>query len=96
MQLHYLGHRVVDNRLGLEAGVELTLARGCAQRKAAIAMLERSDQGLAALGAGRANAARDFDWGLRDQWVTPRIALNNQGGEVRSLETRNMLACRAS
>ena len=78
-RLCYLGHLLTENRHGLVVDVELTQADGYAEREAALAMLERSVQGRATLGADRAYDARDFVWDLRGLGVTPHIAQNERG-----------------
>ncbi len=59
--------------------VELTEADGYAEREAALAMLERSVQGPATLGADRGYDTRDFVWDLRALGVTPHVAQNERG-----------------
>ena len=58
--------------------IDLTEANGYAEREAALAMLERSVQGLATIGADLAYDTRDFVWDLRGLGVNPRIAQNGR------------------
>ncbi len=78
-RLCYLGHLLTENRHGLVVDVELTEADGYAERDAALAMLERSVQGPATLGADRGYDTRDFVWDLRGLGMTPHVAQNERG-----------------
>ena len=75
----YLGHALSENRHGLVVDVELTEADGYAERRAALAMLERSVCGPATVGADRADDTRDFVWDLRALGLTPHVAQNERG-----------------
>ena len=78
-RLCYLGHLLTENWHGLVVDVELTEADGCAERRAALAMLERSVCRPAAMGAVRAYDTRDFVWDLRALGLTPHVAQNQRG-----------------
>ena len=61
--LSYLGHALVENRNGLIAAAMVTHADGCAERDAALLMLQNKQQGRArriTVGADKAYDTKDF------------------------------------
>jgi len=79
-KLAYLGHVLMENRNGLVADIELTLATGTAEREAAAGMLE-FQRGLTSkpmtVGADKAYDTHNFVQQLRELRVTPHVAQNN-------------------
>jgi IS5 family transposase len=75
-KLCYMGHVLTENRNGLVVGVALTEADGFAERKAALALLDRCVSGRATLGADRGYDSRDFVAHCRERRVTPHVAQN--------------------
>jgi transposase len=87
-RLSFMGHTLMENRNGLVVDCELTRATGTAEREAALTMIKRSRQGgrkaakrmarktRVTLGADKGYDAQDFVLTLKDQQVTPHIAIN--------------------
>ncbi len=79
-KLAYLGHVLMDNRNGLVADVDLTLATGTAEREVAEKMLKsqrRSKSKRLTVGADKAYDTHDFVKQLRQMKVTPHVAQND-------------------
>ena len=86
-KLCYRGHLLTENRHGLVVDVELTVADGYAERRAALHMLDRQRPGRATLGADRGYDTRDFVAGLRARGVTPHVA-QHQAGRRSAVDRR--------
>ncbi len=89
-----MGHALMENRNGLIVDCELTKASGTAERDAALAMIRRSRKTAkrtvaktrVTLGADKGYDAEAFVFTLKDQKVTPHIAINgmvSKTGKVR-------------
>jgi hypothetical protein len=74
-RLAYLGHVLMENRNGLVAGAEATLATGTAEREAAAAFNQRLPKG-ATLGADKDYDAEAFVEDLKARGIAPHIAIN--------------------
>ena len=74
-RLAYLGHALMENRNGLAAAAEATLATGTAEREAAAAFSQRLPKG-ATLGADKGYDAEAFVEGLKARGIEPHIAIN--------------------
>lgn len=74
-KLAYLGHALMENRNGLVAGAEATLATGTAEREAAERLSERLPEG-ATLGADKNYDAEGFVEGLKAKGIEPHVAVN--------------------
>ena len=74
-RLAYLGHALMENRNGLVAAAEATLATGTAEREAAAAFSQRLPKG-ATLGADKGYDAEAFVEGLKARGIEPHIAIN--------------------
>jgi transposase len=74
-RLSYLGHALMENRNGLVAAAEATLATGTAEREAAARMSERLPEG-ATLGADKNYDAEAFVEGLKARGIEPHVAIN--------------------
>lgn len=84
--LCYMGHALMENRNGLAVAGTVTHATGTAERKAALALIDRPRRrrshrsirrpGRVTLGADKGYDASDFITALREQGVTPHIAIN--------------------
>jgi transposase len=74
-RLCYLGHALMENRNGLVAAAEATLATGTAEREAAAAFSQRLPFG-ATLGADKGYDAEAFVEGLKARGIEPHIAIN--------------------
>src|SRR6185437_12597839 len=72
-RLCYLGHALMENRNGLIAAAEATLATGTAEREAAARMSERLPKG-ATLGADK-GYAEAFVEGLKAREIKPHVAI---------------------
>jgi len=84
-RLAYLGHVLMENRNGLVAAAEATLATGTAEREAAARMSERLPKG-ATLGADKGYDAEAFVEGLKAREIKPHVAINgtvSKHGKVR-------------
>src|SRR6202789_4091607 len=73
-RLAYLGHALMENRNGLVAAAEATLATGTAEREAAAAFSQRLPFG-ATLGADKGYDAEAFE-GLKARGIAPHVAIN--------------------
>jgi transposase len=74
-RLAYLGHVLMENRNGLVAAAEATLATGTAERVAAAAFSQRLPFG-ATLGADKGYDAEAFVEGLKARGIEPHVAIN--------------------
>jgi transposase len=74
-RLCYLGHVLMENRNGLVAAAEATLATGTAEREAAALFSERLPKG-ATLGADKGYDAEAFVEGLKARGIAPHVAIN--------------------
>ena len=74
-RLCYLGHALMENRNGLVAAAEATLATGTAEREAAAAFSQRLPKG-ATLGADKGYDAEAFVESLKARGIEPHIAIN--------------------
>ena len=84
-RLCYLGHVLMENRNGLVAAAEATLATGTAEREAATRLSERLPKG-AALGADKNYDAEAFVDGLKARGIEPHVAINgtvSKHGKIR-------------
>src|SRR6202453_133622 len=79
-RLAYLGHALMENRNGLVAAAEATLATGTAEREAAAAFSQRLPKG-ATLGADKGYDAEAFVEGLKARGIEPHIAINGTGSK---------------
>jgi len=83
-RLCFMGHALMENRNGLIVDCDVTKATGTAERQAALAMIRRSRRGKTGvvrkarvtLGADKGFDAEDFVLKLKQQDVTPHIAIN--------------------
>jgi len=83
-RLCFMGHALMENRNGLIVDCELTKATGTAEREAALTMIKRSRKtrnrtlckARVTLGADKGYDAEGFVFKLKDQKVTPHIAIN--------------------
>jgi transposase len=76
-RLCFMGHVLMENRNGLAVDAILTRATGTAERKAALAMLDRGTRvGRITVAADKAYDVTSFVEDLRDRKVTPHIAVN--------------------
>ncbi len=74
-RLCYLGHALMENRNGLVAAAEATLATGTAEREAAERLSGRLPKG-ATLGADKNYDAEAFVEGLKGRGIAPHVAIN--------------------
>jgi len=74
-RLCYLGHALMENRNGLVAAAEATLATGTAEREAAERLSGRLPKG-ATLGADKNYDAEAFVEGLKARGIEPHVAIN--------------------
>ena len=74
-RLAYLGHALMENRNGLVAAAEATLATGTAEREAAAAFSQRLPKG-ATLGADKGYDVEAFVEGLTARGIAPHVAIN--------------------
>jgi transposase len=78
-KLSYLGHALVENRHGLIAAAMVTHADGCAERDAALLMLEQKQRNRSrpiTVGADKAYDAKDFVTTARELGVTVHVTKN--------------------
>ena len=80
-RLCYLGHALMENRNGLVAAAEATLATGTAEREAAAAFSRRLPKG-ATLSADKGYDAEAFVEGLKARGIEPHIAINGTGASM--------------
>ncbi len=93
-RLSYLGHALMENRSGLVAAAEATLATGTAEREAAARLSERLPEG-ATLGADKNCDAEAFVEGLKARGIEPHVAINgtvSKTGKVRKTAVPNAVA----
>ena len=74
-RLGYLGHALMENRNGLVAAAEATLATGTAEREAAERLSGRLPKG-ATLGADKGYDVEAFIEGLKGRGIAPHVAIN--------------------
>ncbi len=84
-KLAYLGHALMENRNGLVAAAEATLAAGTAEREAAARLSEGLPEG-ATLGADKNYDAEAFVEGLKAKGVVPHIVVH--GGPSKTGKAR--------
>jgi len=90
--LCYMGHALMENRNGLVVETELTRADGCAERAAALAMINRYSSGSTrrlTLGADKGYDANGFVRDLRAMCVTPHIAAKARHSAIDGRTTRH-------
>ena len=76
-KLYYMGHVLMEHRLGLPVDVEFTEADGYAERAAAIRLIKRQPPRVArTLAADKAYDTREFVAECRKLGVTPHVAQN--------------------
>ena len=76
-KLYYMGHVLMEHRLGLPVDVEFTEADGYAERAAAIRLLKRQRRRLGrTVAADKAYDTREFVAECRKLGVTPHVAQN--------------------
>jgi transposase len=98
-KLYYLGHGLMDHRHGLPVDVEVTTADGHAERRAALAMLDRQPpRSRRTLAADKAYDSADFVAACRARGVTPHVACNDArpGGSALDGRTTRHAGYRAS
>lgn len=89
-KLAYLGHVLMENRNGLAVDVEVTLADGRAERRAALLMAGRiPGSQRCTLGADKGYDAHSFAEELRDLNITPHIASKKNSKSVDGRTTRH-------
>ncbi len=91
-QLCYMGHALTENRHGFVVMTELTHADGTAERRAALAMIERASPGSTrriTLGADKGYDDRDFVAKLRGMCVTPHVAAKARRSAIDGRTTRH-------
>src|SRR5262245_16785974 len=83
-RLCHMGHALMENRSGLIVETETTLADGHAERRAALAMINRRCPGekRITLGADKGYDTADFVAGLRAINVTPHVAGKIKGAAL--------------
>jgi transposase len=90
-KLCHMGHALMENRSGLVVETETTLADGHAERKAALAMINRYCPGekQITLGADKGYDTADFVAELRAMNVTPHVAAKVKGSAIDGRTTRH-------
>jgi transposase len=91
-QLCYMGHALTENRHGFVVATELTHADGTAERRAALAMIERASPGSTrriTLGADKGYDDRGFVGKLRQMCVTPHVAAKARHSAIDARTTRH-------
>lgn len=91
-QLCYMGHALTENRHGFVVAAELTHADGTAERRAALAMIERASPGSTrriTLGADKGYDDRGFVRELRQMCVTPHVAAKSKRSAIDARTTRH-------
>ena len=86
----------MENRNGLVAAAEATLATGTAEREAAAAFSERLPKG-ATLGADKGYDAEAFVEGLKARGIAPHVAVNrtvSKTGKTRKTAVPSEVAAR--
>jgi hypothetical protein len=90
--LCFMGHTLMENRNGLVVQADLTQADGCAERRAAIDMLDRYSPGSTrrrTLGADKGFDSADFVADLRRMRVTPHVAQKARRSAIDRRTTRH-------
>lgn len=90
-KLCHMGHALMENRSGLIVETETTLADGHAERRAALAMINRRCPGekQITLGADKGYDTSDFVAELRAINVTPHVAAKVRGSAIDGRTTRH-------
>lgn len=90
-KLCHMGHALMENRSGLIVETETTLADGHAERRAALAMINRCCPGekQITLGADKGYDTADFVADLRAMCVTPHVAAKVKGSAIDGRTTRH-------
>ena len=91
-QLCYMGHAMTENRHGFVVATELTHADGTAERRAALAMIERASPGSTrriTLGADKGYDECGFVRKLRQMCVTPHVAAKSKHSAIDARTTRH-------
>jgi len=91
-QLCYMGHAMTENRHGFVVATELTHADGTAERRAALAMIERASPGSTrriTIGADKGYDDRGFVAKLRQMCVTPHVAARSRRSAIDARTTRH-------
>ena len=90
-KLCHMGHALMENRSGLIVETETTLADGHAERRAALAMINRRCPGerKITLGADKGYDTADFVAVLRVMCVTPHVAAKVKGSAIDGRTTRH-------
>jgi transposase len=90
-KLCHMGHALMENRSGLIVETETTLADGHAERRAALAMINRRCPGekRITLGADKGYDTADFVADLRAINVTPHVAAKLKGSALDGRTTRH-------
>src|SRR5580700_11030365 len=84
-KLYYMGHVLMEHRLGLPIDAEFTQADGFAEREAAIRLIKRQRaRGRCTLAGDKAYDTREFVARCRELQVTPHVAqnINRPGGSA--------------
>jgi transposase len=88
-KLYYMGHVLMEHRLGLPVDVEFTEADGYAERAAAIRLIKRQPPRLArTLAADKAYDTREFVAECRKLGVTPHVAQNIERSGGSAIDRR--------
>lgn len=90
-RLCHMAHILMENRNGLIVDVQITHARGTAEREAALAMLGRRDNKnkRATVGADKGYDSKAFIKGCRKLKVTPHVAAKDKHSAVDARITRH-------
>jgi transposase len=91
-QLCYMGHAMTENRHGFVVAAELTHADGTAERRAALAMIERASPGSTrriTIGADKGYDDRGFVAKLRQMCVTPHVTAKSRRSAIDARTTRH-------
>ena len=90
-KLCHMGHALMENRSGLIVETETTTADGHAERRAALAMVQRRCPGekQITLGADKGYDTSDFVADLRAMNVTPHVAAKIKGSALDGRTTRH-------
>lgn len=88
-KLNYMGRVLMDHRHGLPVDVEVTEANGFAERRAALAMLDRhSSHKQRTVAADKAYNTADFVADCRKRGVTPHVAMNITDSRDSAIDAR--------
>jgi transposase len=92
-KLNYMGHALMDHRHGLVVDVEVTEANGFAERRAALAMLDRHpSHHQRTVAADKAYDTADFVADCRQRGITPHVAMNitdTRGSAINARTSRH-------